>query len=83
MAAEIKQLFDSTSDIRGMLENKIGAAFTSSGSPDGGKQTRKGSRTCTYWMASWRDSDKTRNVHLGSARQKAGKMKAEALGMRA
>jgi len=39
MAAEIKQLFDSTSDIRGQLENKIGAAFTSSGSPEGGNQT--------------------------------------------
>jgi hypothetical protein len=42
-------------------------------------------------MASWREGDKTRNVHLGStrkmdaeaARQKAGRMKAEALGMRA
>jgi hypothetical protein len=42
-------------------------------------------------MASWREGDKTRNVHLGSfrkmdaeaARQKARKMKAEALGMRA
>jgi hypothetical protein len=42
-------------------------------------------------MASWREGDKTRNVHLGStrkmdaeaARQKARAMKAEALGMRA
>ena len=39
MAAEIKQLFDSTSGIRGQLENKVGAAFTSSGSTDGGNQT--------------------------------------------
>ena len=53
------------------------------------KQSRKGSRTYTYWMASWREGGKMRNVHLGSsrkmdaeaARQKARKMKAEALGM--
>ena len=39
-------------------------------------------------MASWREGDRTRNLHLGShrmmdaaqARQKAPKMKAEALG---
>jgi hypothetical protein len=51
----------------------------------------KGSKTYTYWMAYWREGDKTRNVHLGStkkmdaeaARQKARRMKAEALGMRA
>jgi hypothetical protein len=50
------------------------------------KQSRKGSRTYTYWMASWHEGDKTRNVHLGSARkmdaeaarQKAKAMKAEA-----
>ena len=55
------------------------------------KESRKGSKTYTYWMASWREGDKTRNVHLGStrkmdaeaARQKARAMKAEALGMRA
>ena len=55
------------------------------------KQSRKGSKTYTYWMASWREGDRTRNVHLGSARkmdaeaarQKARKMKAEGLGMRA
>jgi len=55
------------------------------------KQSRKGSRTYTYWMASWREGGKTRNVHLGSsrkmdaeaARRKAREMKAEALGMRA
>lgn len=39
MAAEIKQLFDRSSDVRGQLENKIGAAFTSSGSSEGGNQT--------------------------------------------
>ncbi|MDQ1261756.1 MAG: hypothetical protein QG575_937 [Euryarchaeota archaeon] len=38
------------------------------------KQSRKGSKTYTYWMASWREGGKTRNVHLGSAR----KMDAEA-----
>ena len=38
------------------------------------KQNRKGSKTYTYWMASWREGGKTRNVHLGSAR----KMDAEA-----
>ncbi|MFA6371156.1 MAG: hypothetical protein WCW68_00880 [Methanothrix sp.] len=53
------------------------------------KQSRKGSRTYTYWMASWREGGKTRNVHLGSgrkmdaeaARRKAREMKAEALGI--
>lgn len=39
MAAEIKQLFDNSSDVRGRLENKVGAAFASSGSPEGGNQT--------------------------------------------
>ena len=55
------------------------------------KQSRKGSRTYAYWMASWREGGKTRNVHLGSsrkmdaaeARRKARAMKAEGLGMRA
>jgi hypothetical protein len=55
------------------------------------KESKKGYKTYTYWMASWREGDKTRNVHLGStrkmdaeaARQKARAMKAEALGMRA
>ena len=54
------------------------------------KRTKKGSKTYTYWMASWREDDKVRNVYLGSsrkidaeaARQKAQKMKAEALGLR-
>ena len=53
------------------------------------KQSRKGSKTYTYWMASWREDGKTHNVHLGSAskmdaakaRQKAREMKAEALGI--
>ncbi len=53
------------------------------------KRTKKSTRTYTYWMASWREDDKVRNVHLGSsrkidaeaARQKALKMKAEALGL--
>jgi hypothetical protein len=53
------------------------------------KQSRKGSKTYTCWMASWREGGKTRNVHLGSARkmdaeaakQKAREMKAKALGM--
>ena len=55
------------------------------------KQSRKGSRTYTYWMASWREGGKTRNVHLGSARkmdaaqarQMARAMKAEAIGLQA
>jgi hypothetical protein len=54
------------------------------------KRTRKGSKTYTYWMASWREDDKVRNVYLGcsrkidaeTARQKAQKIKAEALGLR-
>ena len=54
------------------------------------KQSRKGSRTYTYWMASWREGGKTRNVHLGSsrkmdaeaARRKARERKAEGLGYR-
>jgi hypothetical protein len=51
------------------------------------KQSRKGCKTYSYWMASWREGGKTRNVHLGSsrkmdaaqARQKAKEKKAEAL----
>lgn len=49
----------------------------------------KGSKTYTYWMASWRKDGKIHNVHLGSikklsekeALEKARKMKAEALGI--
>ena len=33
------------------------------------KQSRKGSKTYTYWMASWREGGKTRNVHLGSSQE--------------
>ena len=51
------------------------------------KKSKKGPETYTYWMASWREGDKTRNVHLGStqkmdaeeALQKAQKIKAEAI----
>jgi hypothetical protein len=51
------------------------------------KESKKGCKTYTYWMASWREGDRTRNVHLGSARkmdaeaarQKARERKAEAL----
>ena len=51
------------------------------------KESRKGSKTYTYWMASWREGNKTRNVHLRSARkmdaeaarQKAREKKAEVL----
>ncbi|MDD1750611.1 MAG: hypothetical protein LUO89_12150, partial [Methanothrix sp.] len=54
------------------------------------KTTKKGSRSYGYWMATWREGGKTRNVHLGSCRkmdaevaiQKARKMKAEALGIK-
>ncbi len=53
------------------------------------KTTKKGSKTYGYWMASWREGGKVRNVHLGSCRkvdhktalQKARKLKAEALGL--
>ncbi len=53
------------------------------------KITKKGSKTYLYWMASWREGGKVRNVHLGSCRkvdhetalQKARKLKAEALGI--
>jgi len=51
------------------------------------KTTKNGKHSYGYWMASWREGNKTRNVHLGSsvkmdaeeALQKARKMKAEAL----
>ena len=53
------------------------------------KTTKKGIKTYLYWMASWREGGKVRNVHLGSCRkmdhetalQKARKLKAEALGL--
>jgi hypothetical protein len=51
------------------------------------KESKKGSKKYTYWMASWREGDKVRNVHLGSCRklskedavQQARKLKAESL----
>jgi hypothetical protein len=51
------------------------------------KSIKKGSKTYTYWMASWREGEKVLNVHLGScakmgaeeARKKAVRMKAAAL----
>jgi hypothetical protein len=54
------------------------------------KSSKKGSRTYYYWMATWREGSRTRNVHLGScakmdanaALQKARAMKAEALGVK-
>ena len=54
------------------------------------KDTKKGSRKYTYWMATWREDGKIRNVHIGScekmdketARQKARKLKAEALAIK-
>jgi len=53
------------------------------------KDSRKGSKQYEYWMASWREGSKVRNVHIGSCRkldhqaalQKARKIKAEALGI--
>jgi len=55
------------------------------------KTTKKGKTTYGYWMASWREGDRVRNVHLGScakvdreaAMQKARKIKAETLGISA
>ena len=54
------------------------------------KTTKKRSKTYLYWMASWREGDKVRNVHLGSCRkvdyetalQKARRLKAEALAIK-
>jgi predicted transcriptional regulator len=54
------------------------------------KDTKKGSRKYIYWMATWRENGKIRNVHIGScekmdketARQKAKTMKAEALAIK-
>ena len=53
------------------------------------KSTKKGSQSYFYWMASWREGSKVRNVHLGSCKkvdheaalQKAKAMKAAALGI--
>jgi hypothetical protein len=54
------------------------------------KSSKRGSRKYAYWMASWREGGRTRNVHLGSCKrvsreaalQKARAMKAEALGLK-
>jgi hypothetical protein len=55
------------------------------------KTTKKGSKKYTYWMATWREGGKVRNVHLGScgakmdeqaALQKARTMKADALAIK-
>jgi hypothetical protein len=54
-----------------------------------GRHGRDGPKTYTYWMASWREDGKVRNVYLGSTRRmtpeqamaKARAMKAEALGL--
>jgi hypothetical protein len=54
------------------------------------KTTKKGTQSYLYWMASWREGGKVRNVHLGSCRkvdhetalQKARKMKREALAIK-
>ena len=39
MAAELKNVFDKFVGIRRKIENKIGAAFATSGDPSGGKET--------------------------------------------
>jgi len=54
------------------------------------KDTKKGVKTYSYWMASWREIGRVRHIHLGScskmnqeaAMQKARKMKAQALGLK-
>ena len=39
MAAELKSVFDKFVGLRKKMENKVGAAFTTSGAPSGGKET--------------------------------------------
>ena len=39
MAAQLKKVFDDFVGVRKKMENKIGAAFTTSGDPSGGKET--------------------------------------------
>jgi len=46
MAAELKKVFDDFVGIRKQMENKIGAAFTTSGDPTGGKETTMMSIIC-------------------------------------
>jgi hypothetical protein len=53
------------------------------------KKTKKGTHVYKYWMATWRQGGRTRNIHLGScvkmdmqtAKEKAKVMKAKALGI--
>ena len=53
------------------------------------KDTKKGVKTYTYFMASWREAGKLRNVYLGSsqrmsreeAQERARTLKREALGL--
>jgi hypothetical protein len=53
------------------------------------KKTKKGAKTYTYYMASWREGEKVRNVYLGSshklsrgqAQERARALKREALGL--
>ena len=53
------------------------------------KDTKKGAKTYTYFMASWREGKKIRNVYLGSsqkmsreeAQEKAKALKKEGLGL--
>lgn len=53
------------------------------------KESKKGTKTYSYYMASWREGEKVRNVYLGSsqklgreqAQEKARAMKREALGL--
>jgi len=54
------------------------------------RDSRKGTKKYEYWMASWREGSKVRNVHLGSCKkldhqaalQKARQAKVEALGIK-
>ncbi len=39
MAAQLKKVFDEFVGVRKKMENKVGAAFTTSGDPTGGKET--------------------------------------------
>lgn len=39
MAADLKRVFDEFVSTRKKMENKVGAAFTTSGDPSGGKET--------------------------------------------
>ena len=87
-----RALEDQTSSLKAEAEALKGAARLEDLSVwvmEKAKTTKKGSKTYGYWMASWREGDRVRNVHIGScmkmdaeaAMQKARKMKAEALGI--